>query len=132
EQEPEARRAYDVTGEVTVAGIAYRSQPQPEGWLVIRDKVPAPGQGRLDKWFRVDVDGISQQLAYPLLPVFVRQSPGANPAELPAREENFDLTEGSHLSYALQWFSFAVILLVVYGAWLKKQADDERRMTNDE
>lgn len=127
EQEPDARHVYNVTGEITLEGIAYRSQPQPTGWLVIRDRVPASGQDRLDKWFRVDVDGIARQLDYPLLPIFVRQSPGADPAELPAREENFDLSEGSHLSYALQWFSFAVILVVVYSAFLRKQAttDDE-------
>jgi cytochrome oxidase assembly protein ShyY1 len=32
-----------------------------------------------------------------------------------------ELTEGSHFGYALQWFTFAVILFVGYPFYLKKQ-----------
>lgn len=120
--EPAARRAYDITGTVTITGIAYATQPQPSGYLVMPDPTLAPGQSRLDKWFRVDTERIGQQLDYPLLPVFVRQSPGDNPDELPLRAEDFDLSEGSHLSYAIQWFSFGFILVVVYASFLWQEA----------
>jgi surfeit locus 1 family protein len=121
-----ARRAYDVTGPVTIEGIAYRSQPQPSGYLVVPDPTLAPGQTRLDDWFRVDVDGIGRQLDYPLLPLYVRQSPGSNPDEMPLRAEEFDLSEGSHLGYAIQWFTFALILVIVYFSLLWQEAKKYR------
>ncbi len=122
EMAPAARRAYDVTGPVTIEGLAYRSQPQPSGYLVVVDATPAPGQTRLDDWFRVDVEGIGRQLDYPLLPLYVRQSPGPNPDEMPLRAEEFDLSEGSHLGYAIQWFTFALILVIVYFSLLWQEA----------
>ena len=33
-----------------------------------------------------------------------------------------DLTEGNHLSYALSWFSFAIVLLVGYPVFVIRQA----------
>lgn len=114
EVNPAARRVYDIEGEVTVAGIAYRTEPQPTGYLIMPDPTLAPGETRLDAWFRVDTERISAQLGYPLLPLYVKQSPGANPDEKPLREEVFDLSEGPHLGYALQWFTFAIILVAVY------------------
>ncbi len=119
---PQVRHAYDITGEVTITGLAYRNQPQPGGYLVIPDPTLAPGETRLDKWFRVDTERISQQLAYPLLPLYVKQSPGADPAEMPRREEDFDLSEGSHLSYAIQWFTFGLVLVGVYASFLWQES----------
>jgi surfeit locus 1 family protein len=128
EVEPDSRRQYDIEGEITVAGIAYSAQSQPSGYLVVPDPTLAPGETRLDAWFRVDTERIGQQLDYPLLPIYVKQSPGADPDEKPLREENFDLSEGSHLGYALQWFSFAVILVAVYASFIWQDARGE----NDE
>ncbi|HRW11426.1 MAG TPA: SURF1 family protein [Caldilineaceae bacterium] len=68
------------------------------------------------EWFRVDIDAIQQQLPYELLPVFITQlpEPGRGFEDLPYREIPFEITEGNHFSYALQWFSFALILGVGY------------------
>jgi len=115
EFEPEARRAYDVTGEVTIEGIAYRSQLPPHS-LAPTDPDPEPGQW-VDAWFRVEIDKMQKQIDRPLLPVFVEALPGPEPDTTPPiRAEVTDLGEGSHLSYALQWFSFAVILVITYSA----------------
>jgi len=115
---PEARQAsYSVEDQVTVEGIAYRTQTRPDAFLAPTDPTPAPGKNRLDVWFRVDIDRIQQQLDYPLLPVFVEQSTDADPDTPPLQEENIDLSEGPHLGYALQWFSFAVILVIIYTAF---------------
>ena len=35
--------------------------------------------------------------------------------------EALTLDEGPHLGYALQWFSFAAILVVIYGIFLRQQ-----------
>jgi surfeit locus 1 family protein len=119
----EARQVYDETGRVTVDGIAAKSQPRPDRFLVPTDPTPAPPATRLDEWFRVDIDRIQAQVPYPLLPIFIKQSPDKNaqPNTPPLRVETIDLSEGPHLGYALQWFSFVIILLVVYGALLRRE-----------
>lgn len=120
--EPADLTAYDVPGEVTVEGIAYQTQTRP-GMLSPLDPPLKEGQTRLVAWFRVDIDRIQTQLPYPLLPVFVRQLPGPNadPKSLPRQESGVTLDEGPHLSYALQWFSFAAILVVTYGVFLRQE-----------
>jgi len=117
ETDPEQRRQYDQPGVVTLEGIAYQTQPQPDRALIPKDPIPGPGEDRRDQWFRVDIDRIERQLPYPLLPVFITQSANEN-SDLnapPLREGPIELSEGSHLSYALQWFSFAAIAAIVYG-----------------
>jgi surfeit locus 1 family protein len=120
ETQPAQRRQFDETGTVSVEGIAYKSQPQPDRSLIPKDPVPGPGDKRRDQWFRVDIDLIQRQLPYPLLPVYIQQSPaeGASLAIPPLRQENFELDEGNHLSYALQWFGFALAAVGVYGGVL--------------
>jgi len=114
---PEQRRQYDQSGTVKVEGIAYQSQPQSDRWLVPQDPIPGPGEDRRDQWFRVDIDRIERQLPYPLLPIFVAQSAdeSADASTPPLGEGPVELDEGSHLSYALQWFSFATIAAIGYG-----------------
>ena len=62
----------------------------------------------------VDVDGIASTLPYEVAPLPLRltdQSP-PQPGDLPRPEPPPELSEGPHLSYAIQWFSFAAIALV--------------------
>jgi surfeit locus 1 family protein len=120
--EPAALTAYDLPGEVTLEGIAYQTQTRP-GALSPLDPPRKEGQTRLVAWFRVDIDRIQEQLSYPLLPIFIRQLPGpnANPETLPRQESEVTLDEGPHLGYALQWFSFATILVVTYGLFLRQE-----------
>jgi surfeit locus 1 family protein len=74
-----------------------------------------PGRPRLDAWYRIEVSHIQQQTPYPLLRFYVEQSPQPGAPDLPWRsEEDVALDEGPHLSYAIQWFSFATILIVGY------------------
>lgn len=115
--ETEARRAYDVGGSVTLEGVAYSTQTRPDTFLAPTDPTPAPGQDGLDTWFRVDIERIQQQVDYPLLPVFVVQSPNGESSTPPIPAENVDLSDGPHLGYALQWFTFALILAGIYSAF---------------
>jgi cytochrome oxidase assembly protein ShyY1 len=60
---------------------------------------------------RVDVEGIGSTLPYPVLPLPIQlteQTP-PQPSELPIPLPPEELSEGPHLSYAIQWFSFAAI-----------------------
>jgi surfeit locus 1 family protein len=66
-------------------------------------------------WYRVDIEAIQTQMPYELLPVFIQQAPNANNDQPPLRtERDVDLSEGSHLGYAVQWFLFSTILGVMY------------------
>jgi surfeit locus 1 family protein len=120
--EPASLIVYDLPGEVSVEGIAYRTQTRPS-WLSPLDPPLKAGQTRLTAWFRVDINRIQEQLSYPLLPVFIRQLPDqtAAPDSLPRPESGVALSEGPHLGYALQWFSFAVILVITYGLFLRQE-----------
>jgi surfeit locus 1 family protein len=65
-------------------------------------------------WARLDLEALRARLPYPVLPVLLRQSPDSG---LPARPRRLlppELSEGPHLSYAIQWFAFAV-MTVAFG-----------------
>ena len=116
----EQRQAYaPPAGEVQLLGQIRRSQQDFGG----PDDPPFTAERpRLDAWFHVDIPRISQQTGYPLLPVFVEQLPAPGDPDLPKPDPLADLGEGPHLGYALQWFAFAVIALVGYGAFSYQQA----------
>jgi len=109
---PELRAVYaGPTGPVTVRGLIRMSQARPSG-LAPADPALGPDRPRLDAWFWTDVSQIQAQVPYPLLPFYLEQDPGPDPRALPAPVHDIDLSEGPHLSYAVQWFSFAIILVV--------------------
>jgi surfeit locus 1 family protein len=83
------------------------------------------------EWFRIDIDAIQQQIPYELLPVFVTQLPAPGRAydTLPAREIPFEITEGNHFGYAMQWFSFALIFGVGYIQYMLYTERRARRPT---
>ena len=81
-----------------------------------------PPRGRGD----VDLGRLRDSLPYRVLP-FVIQQTGASPRRLgagggglPRRWPRPVLDDGPHLSYALQWFSFALIIVVGTTALLRK------------
>jgi cytochrome oxidase assembly protein ShyY1 len=47
--------------------------------------------------------------------------PGLQPASLPSAETAVPVTPGRNRMYALQWFSFAAIALIIYGLALRKR-----------
>lgn len=129
---PPLADAVPPTGEVTVEGYLERSVPQPG--FGPRN----PEDGQLAILQVPDVDRIARQLPGPTFPMIVRLTaqdppPAASEAvaargleALPAvyPEQPFD--EGSHLSYALQWYSFALMALIAYGAYWFKRLREER------
>jgi len=118
---PDGWRLYDQPGSVTVNGILRASQSKPD-WGRRADTLPGPGDPPLLLWFFANVQAISAQVTYPLLPVYVQQAPDPSQAGLPAPSlPELDLTEGPHMSYALQWFSFAAILLIGYPLLIHKR-----------
>jgi len=53
--------------------------------------------------------------------------PGLEPAGLPSVDNAVPVTPGRNRMYALQWFSFAAIALLIYGLAMRKRWGEERR-----
>lgn len=104
------------------------------GWLLPNEPAqrfaPELGDGRLAKVSRVDLGRLEQQLDRSLLPYYVQlrdQRPPTPEGSLPRPAEPPDVgDDGNHLSYAIQWFSFAAVGLVGYPLLIRRAARDGR------
>ncbi len=114
-------RKYDQPGEVTIKGIIRVGEAQPEVGGV-PDPELIPGQTHLDFWNIVNVVRISQQVPYKLPPVFIQPdlAPDLSVPPFPYQPV-VEISEGPHMGYALQWFTFGSILVFGYPFFLKKQ-----------
>jgi surfeit locus 1 family protein len=118
ETDPASWSQFNEQGEVTLEGVIRKTE-------TVRGVEP-PEQPQ-QEWFRVDVEAIERQLPYDVLPVYVLQTPppGGN-QELPYREQpEIDLSEGPHLSYAIQWVAFAIMLGGGYLYFIQKQEEGD-------
>jgi cytochrome oxidase assembly protein ShyY1 len=93
------------SGRVTIEGrLSVGEEPS-------RISEPEPQDGHLASLSRLDLDYIDEWIDGDVLPFALLldeqrpSGPGDNPAPIP----NEELTEGSHLGYAIQWFAFAII-----------------------
>jgi len=115
---------YQETGTVFVEGILRNQQIKPD-FGRISDPTPMPGGEKLLAWNLVNLEQIQKQMPYPILPVYIQQAPNDVWSRLPYRSEpDLELTEGSHLGYAIQWFTFAGILFFGYPVFIQRE---ERR-----
>lgn len=113
-------RRYDEDGAVHVAGQIRLGQAKP-ALGGVADSLPADGT-RLEIWSNVDVERIAGQLPYPVLPVYIQPDVDEKDTDPPIPyQPSIELTEGPHFGYALQWFTFATILLVGYPFYVRKQ-----------
>ena len=118
------RSQYPAPGEaVIIEGIARATQAR-QGWLSPLDPALTAELTRVESWYRVDIARIQEQTPYPLLPIFVQQTQGFAGGVLPAADVEIDLSDGPHLSYAIQWFAFATTLLIGYGFLIQHQSAD--------
>lgn len=115
------RSAYEQPGVVMVTGQLRRAETD-YTLSFNADPTLAPGGERLDVWNRLDLERVASQMDTPLLPVYVQIVPEAVQAEPPfANPPELDLSEGSHFGYAVQWFSFATLLLAGYPFYARRQ-----------
>jgi surfeit locus 1 family protein len=105
------------SGRVRVRGVLMPPEPK-------RPLSPDnPSTGTLKTLRRIDPVRLREQLPYDVITMYLlleEQRPA--PDELPRYAPLPERTEGSHLAYAVQWFAFIVIALVVYGAILRREA----------
>jgi cytochrome oxidase assembly protein ShyY1 len=115
-------------GAVTVTGLLFPTQTR--GFFGAKD----PKRGVLTVMARVDLARVDQQVDEDLLPAYL-QAATSRPPEAPAAKGQAQLTalgppelsEGPHLSYAVQWAIFSTIAVVGYAVLLRKVAIEEAR-----
>ena len=102
---PQAIAQLEEPAGAPVLGLIKPSQTPPNGQPATPPATPQT------EWFRIDISAIQAQMPYALEPAWIQQLPetGRPIDKLPIREEPMALDEGNHMSYAVQWFSFALI-----------------------
>ena len=94
------------TGEVRLVGTLRRSDQRRTGQ-------PADVGGDAEQLLRLDIDRLQQQVDSELLPMYVVLDVSEPvDSELLATVVPPDLSEGPHLSYAVQWLIFAAAVVV--------------------
>jgi len=124
--EPEAPEAAPPSGEVDVEGVLFSSEGDPPGAV----DTGGPAETTLSK---IDLEAIQAQLPYPLASSYLmlqRQTP-AQPDGLPEPSPLPELSEGPHLSYAIQWFTFALIAAGGFVVLALREGRDPRATTED-
>jgi surfeit locus 1 family protein len=101
-----------------LAGADLTSYRERDSVVTIEGLAVAAPRGLGD----VDPHALADSVPYPLLPFVLQLLPdGAPGAQWPLRVPPPALDDGPHLSYAIQWFSFAVIVLVGTAFLLRRE-----------
>lgn len=98
-----------------------------DGFLIPPEDATSPGAEPVTTLQRIDLELLQGQIPERLAPLALQlqtQEP-AQAAPLPAPPP--ELSEGPHLSYAIQWFAFATTAIVGAGLLLRRDRRDERR-----
>jgi cytochrome oxidase assembly protein ShyY1 len=114
-------------GEVTVAGRLRPSQERHFG------QASDPSEGTLTEAQRVDIPRLQLQVDGELVAMYV-DAFDSDPADSPAVEPVVqpDLGEGSHLSYAVQWFIFSACAAVGWVLAVRHSAKARRKVAESE
>jgi cytochrome oxidase assembly protein ShyY1 len=110
------------TGEVDIVGRLREPQVRRRG------QVSDPEEGELTEVQRIDFERLSPQLpGYPV-PMWVElvSSEPAETGPFPHPVAVPELTEGPHLSYAVQWFIFSIAVVVGWVLAVRKSLNDRR------
>jgi surfeit locus 1 family protein len=121
---------FNESGEVIVDGIIRTSE---SGAIFSRIANPEIANGeQLRSLNLVDIPRLSEQIPYSVTPVYIQKSSTEDVSKLPYSSVVVpELSEGSHLSYAIQWFAFATILTIGYPIYMNKDKSMRLREGND-
>lgn len=118
--EPPIAAASPPTVEVEVQGPLFAEQPGGAGDV-------QEDQDRVTTVTTVDVEAISRDVPYELVPWFLKlASQEPTGGELPVTEPPPELTEGPHLNYVFQWFALASIAAIGYVILVRREVTDAR------
>lgn len=112
---------FDEPGIQEVTGIIRAAQSKAD-YGKRSDPTPVPGGAMLQSWNFVNIAAIQQQIPYSILPAYIQQAPDASWTSLPYRTQpDIEISEGPHLGYAIQWFTFAAVLGLGYPFFIRRQ-----------
>ena len=117
-------------GTVTVQGLVRQSQVRETNGLVSSPKDSDVGTLRV--LARLDVGRLAQQTSERMIPGYISlrvQDPAQN--DLPVPVPLPELSQGPHLGYALQWFAFSLLTIIVYPLLLRRYAK-RKQMDGDD
>jgi len=104
--------AYPPGDSATIAGMAI-AIPDSDG----TDQVVVRG---IETWRRLALPELRRRIANSVAGVGVQRLPDSSLRGFPLPLAPAELNDGPHLSYAIQWFSFATIALVGGAIWLRR------------
>jgi surfeit locus 1 family protein len=124
--EPGTARVAPPAGDVEVAGVLFPSEGDPPG---------AEGRSTVagTTLAKVDLARIQSQLPYRIVPDYLllqRQSP-PQPDRFPEPAPLPELSEGPHLGYAVQWFTFAAIAVAGFVVLALRERRDPHATDHD-
>lgn len=113
--------------EVTVTGLLHPSQERTG--IAARD----PAGGVLNEAQRIDLERLAAQMPGRLLPVYLDLTVSDPPETggLPEPVISPDLSEGNHLSYAIQWFIFSIAVAAGWMLAVKKSLRRAQGQSSD-
>jgi surfeit locus 1 family protein len=115
--DPATWENYTKPVEASITGIIRLGHHEPDV-----GGVPDEGSGLLRFWNNVNLERISEQMPYELLPVYIQLDVDETDTHPPIPyQSEIELTEGPHMGYAGQWFTFATILFLGYPFYIKRQ-----------
>ncbi|MBN1665553.1 MAG: SURF1 family protein [Anaerolineales bacterium] len=121
--------AYDQPGEVTITAMLRNTQTR----LGLRECIDEPISEFPFQVWCLALEGIAEQLPYDLLSVYAIELPQGEQTSLPYRSQpRIEISEGNHLSYAVQWFSFASILLLGYPFFVRREVQFRQQRAGEE
>lgn len=116
-------------GKVKVNGVIRRSRERAD-ITGKSDPELLPGQSELPIWNFPNISRIQLQMPYPLIHVYIQETTTRNKESYPIPiQPDVEISEGPHLGYALQWFTFAGIFLFGYPFYVKNQLSTDKKAT---
>lgn len=116
-KEPSARPGSQPEGRQQIEG--YVRLPWSRGWVGPENDVAR------NMWFAVDPGAMGAAIGQSLPPVYVEAGPTPR-GSLPAGGQTRLAIRNDHLQYAITWYSFAVILIVVYIVYHRRAGTREK------
>lgn len=123
DSEPPLPDAAPAADQVTLTGLLRLSEPEPFGFFKsISPQDPATGP--LTKTFYANPQRLQAQFPFELIDAYLELGSQQPPqtGELPVPPDAPVLTNGPHLSYAIQWFSFTAIAVVGFAVVLERRS----------
>ncbi len=114
---PQTRLMAQVTGTVTVTGLARESRHP--GWFTPDDRLDGT------VWYAANIEKMAGDMEIaPVAPLFIEADATPNPGGYPIGGQTRIDIPNDHLQYAITWYGLALVLLGVFAAYHVRKMPD--------